>query len=435
MVATSPAAVSQPLMNKQAGVAGKSARKPRTTRAQDPQRMERLLSAAAAEFNTHGLAGAVLGNIAKRVGIKRAALYYYVENRDELAYRCYLQTCATLHENLAQAADVRGKGLARVLAFLRFATDSDKPVVAAPSEIPYLAPERRREVEQQHARNATALRALIATGIDDGSIRACDTCVVAHTLLGMLFWIPLSESWVEGIDLRGRAGPALAELVAHGISADRTAPFECRIDVSVFAPTFSNLFDKRTAHAMRLEQLTRSASQLFNRQGIDGTSLDEITARLGATKGAFYHYVADKDELVVRCYERAYRLYQQFAEAAARGENGRERALLGLHLNVQAQASGLAPLPPLTGIEALPAAARKRLRKQSGELERRFEGFAREGVADGSLRPYDLTSVAVVGAGAFGWIPKWLPDNDPRGAQAIADEIVELFSRGLETRR
>jgi AcrR family transcriptional regulator len=435
MVATSPLLMSEPLVSKPAPASGKPARKPRAARMQDPQRMQSVLSAAAAEFNTHGIAGAVLGNIAKRVEIKRAALYYYVENRDELAWRCYLQTCEILRSDLAQAAATRGKGMARLQAFLRTTTDPARPAVAAPSEIPYLAPERRREIEQQHARNVAALRALIAGGIEDGSIRACDTQVVANTLLGMLFWIPLSESWVEGIDLRGQAGPALCELVARGISADRDAPFECRVDVAMFAPKFSNLFDKRTAHAMRLEQLTRAASQLFNRQGIDGTSLDEITARLGATKGAFYHYVTDKNELVVRCYERAYRLYNQFAEAAARGRNGRERALLGLHLNVQAQASGLSPLPPLTGVESLPAAARKRLRKQSGELEQRFEGFAREGVADGSLRSYDLTSVAVVGAGAFGWIPKWLGENDPRGAHAIADEIVALFSRGLEQRR
>jgi AcrR family transcriptional regulator len=35
-----------------------------------------------------------------------------------------------------------------------------------------------------------------------------------------------------------------------------------------------------------MEQIALTASRLFNRQGIDGTSLDEISEALGATKGA-----------------------------------------------------------------------------------------------------------------------------------------------------
>ena len=137
----------------------------------------------------------------------------------------------------------------------------------------------------------------------------------------------------------------------------------------------------------------------------------------------------------MKCYRRAYDLYERFVEAAeAAGRNGLERGFFGLHLNVQAQVAGLAPLAPLTGLEALPKRARGELKRRSEDLGRRFEGFAREGIDDGSLRSFDVRPVATGGAGTFAWIPKWLPDDDPRPPRSIADEIVALFARGLRRR-
>ena len=49
-----------------------------------------------------------------------------------------------------------------------------------------------------------------------------------------------------------------------------------------------------------------TASRLFNRRGIDGTSLDDITAGLGATKGALYHYLDNKTDLVARCHQAGF---------------------------------------------------------------------------------------------------------------------------------
>jgi len=174
---------------------------------------------------------------------------------------------------------------------------------------------------------------------------------------------------------------------------------------------------------------------MFNRRGIDGTSLDDITAALGATKGAFYQYLPEKRALVVRCVERAFDLYERFADAAeAGGRNGMERTFIGLHLNVQAQASTLAPLLPLAGLESLPPRVRSRIRARAAQLEARFERFGRAGMADGSLRRYDLRTLANAGAGAFSWIPKWRMDAEPLSPRVIADEVVALFAQGLKRR-
>ena len=81
-----------------------------------------------------------------------------------------------------------------------------------------------------------------------------------------------------------------------------------------------------------------AASRLFNQRGIEGASLDDIGAEVGATKGAIYHYFDDKADLVARCYRRAFELYDLIIDTAVdQGRDGLDKALITLHLNVQAQ--------------------------------------------------------------------------------------------------
>ena len=108
--------------------------------------------------------------------------------------------------------------------------------------------------------------------------------------------------------------------------------------------------------------------------------------------------------------------------------------MIGTHLNTQAQAGDLAPLMPQPGIDALPARFRGEMTKRARTIEQRFESFADQGRADGSFRDCDLETIALVGAGVFGWIPKWREASDARSPWRISDEVVRLFIRGLRRR-
>lgn len=403
----------------------------------DSARLDAVLDAAAVEFNAFGISGASLSRIARQVKLGRAALYYYVESRDELAFRCYMRACWTTADDLAAARKTGRKGLDRVQRFIERTLDPQRAPAVVLSEIPYLGQERRALVETAHHRNVQALQQLVRDGIDDRSIRVCDAEIIAQAIVGIVSWAPLAEEWTAGSGetVRRRAAQALSELISDGVAANPDAAFECPLNASDYGFRPGNAFDREVATAMKVEQLTKTASRLFNRRGIDGTSLDQITEALGATKGAFYQYIPDKTALIARCHQRAMDLYENFVEASARhGRNGLERAFIGLHLNVQAQAGELSPLSPLTGLEALPGKMRAPIQKRGLALERRFEKFNHDGIADGSLQPFEVRTVATTGAGVFGWIPKWRKDGDPRTPHAVADEIVALYLRGLRRR-
>src|SRR5581483_4958572 len=332
----------------------------------DSAKLDALLDAAAVELNARGIAGARLAHVAKQVGIGRAALYYYVDSREDLAYRSYLRACRATAQDLATARNERN-GLARLICFLRLALDPQRAPAVVLSEIAYLGGEQRREIDAAHARNMRGLRRFVEDGIEDRSLRDCDA------------------------NIRARAAEALCDLVENGTAADPDAPFHCPLDFADFAFRPGNVFDRRDASEHKVELLLMTASRLFNQRGIDGTSLDDITAALGATKGAFYHHLPQKRTLVMRCQQRATDLYERFAEAASKaGATGYERTMIGLHLNVQAQASDHAPLSPLTGLEMLPASALRDIRARSERITKRFEKFNHDGIADRSLRKFDV---------------------------------------------
>jgi hypothetical protein len=84
-----------------------------------------------------------------------------------------------------------------------------------------------------------------------------------------------------------------------------------------------------------------------------------------------------------------------------------QRTLAGTALLVEMNLSEeFAPLAPLAGVEALPQDAREEIIARVRALEHGYPEVAREGLADGSVRDVDLTAVAEVSAGAFGWLHK-----------------------------
>jgi AcrR family transcriptional regulator len=399
-----------------------------------------VLAEAALQFNARGIAGTAINDIAAKLELTRAALYYYVDDRDDLVFQTYLRSCETTADDLEAAYESGRNGLQRVLAYVGRTLDDERPPSAVLSEISYLSGSPRAVVEKAQRRNMEALQRFVSEGIADKSVRACDPYLVAQTIAGMVSWAPLWPEWIAGAGetartFRKRVAAATRDLLDEGLARDPSVPVRCPINVDTFRPRPQNMFDRRDAQALKMDQIAMTASQLFNRQGIDGTSLDQICDALGATKGALYHYFADKQELVVHCYKRSFDLFEAFTETAAHtGKTGLERGAIGIHLNVQAQASGLAPLMPQPGLEALPARERNDITRRAAAIEQQFEGFGRQGRKDGSYRDIDLETVSLVGAGVFAWVPKWFRADDGRSAWQVADETTEIFSKGLRRR-
>jgi AcrR family transcriptional regulator len=183
---------------------------------------------------------------------------------------------------------------------------------------------------------------------------------------------------------------------------------------------------------VKIDQLVAAAWALFNRKGVDGVALDEISTAVGATKGAVYRYFTDKADLVVRCYLRAFDLYEQIMAAADNtGPRAIDRVLASLHLNIQAQAGALSPMMLQPGFFNLPADVQIDLARRADQLRRASTRLLRQGMADGTCRELDAAYAAEVAAGIFLWLPKWYQPTAGRPAKAVADEISNAFTFGV----
>ncbi len=392
-----------------------------------------ILATAAMLFNEQGVAGVSLGEVAKAQGVGRASLYHYVADREDLIFQCFLRSCEAETERLDLAAEA-ARPLDRVLQYLRESLAPEAAQHAVITDLAILSGEARSIVQKARARNTQRLASMIGDGIEAGDIRPCDEQIVARVLPAMVSYGLMARQWMDptggGIDPE-----AVADFVAYGSAADPGVDFDCALNAESFSRLHAATFGRKSLNDMRIEQILMMGSKLFNERGYDAVSLEDVAAALGATRGAIYHYLDDKEDLLRRCSERGHELYEAFINAAdAHGRTGLEKTAIVSHLNSQAQAGSLQPLAAWMAMDALSPAQRQRYRQRMRGLLARTEQFAEQGVQDGSRRAHDVRSITVARAGAYLWIPKWKPELEPITERYLADEIVALFHKGLAAR-
>ena len=180
----------------------------------------RMLKAAAQCFNQKGYSGTSLRNVADVLGLTDAALYYYVRNKEELVYLCYVRAADLGREALDRAEAEGENGMDIMLRYFRYHIEmmvGDRGPIAIMSEIPSLEPEHREEVlelSRQHSKN---FEAVLETGIRDGSISDCNVRMTGNAIMGSINWIP---KWYHGDpDLGQRLVAEFPDILARGLSA------------------------------------------------------------------------------------------------------------------------------------------------------------------------------------------------------------------------
>jgi AcrR family transcriptional regulator len=159
---------------------------------------DRMLRAAAQCFNEKGFSGTSLKDVSAILGLTDAALYYYVRNKEELVYLCYLRAGEVGRETMDRAIAEGGTGLDIIQRYLRYHLDAftgERGPIAIMSEIPSLKPQHREEILDVSRRHGARFEALLEQGIEDGSIRRCNVRMTGNAIMGALNWVP---KWFRG---------------------------------------------------------------------------------------------------------------------------------------------------------------------------------------------------------------------------------------------
>jgi TetR/AcrR family transcriptional regulator len=154
---------------------------------------EALLREAAAAFNRQGFHATSLDDIARNLGVTKAALYHYFPNKNALLQACFDKAMAVAFSSLESARRIGATGRDKLRltlsGYLEQLIDELNCCVVLIEENA-LAPKERAKLVQDRDRFEHALRDLVREGIDDGSIVPCDPKLAIFAILGALNWVP-----------------------------------------------------------------------------------------------------------------------------------------------------------------------------------------------------------------------------------------------------
>jgi AcrR family transcriptional regulator len=185
--------------------------------------------------------------------------------------------------------------------------------------------------------------------------------------------------------------------------------------------------------AARREAIIDTSARVFAKRGYHATGIAELCTVNGLGKGAFYHYIGSKEELLAAIHDRVMDEVMLGADRAAEagGSPSAQLALLGdelldvIHRYPDHVWVFLHEFPALTAERA------ERFRIRRREYERRVEAVLRAGVDCGEFREVDTRLTTPAWLGMHNYTYLWLKPDDRLSARDIAEPFADLFIRGI----
>lgn len=181
------------------------------------------------------------------------------------------------------------------------------------------------------------------------------------------------------------------------------------------------------------DEVIRAATRLFKENGVRSVSLQSIADELGMTKGALYHYFTSRDDLLRHVFgdwtsETTQGLRERIADSGSATEQLRD--YVRFHVSSVASDLDLYSLSFASEAE-LPADVRAEFRKLKRQSDTVLREILSKGIADGEFEPRDERVIAFAIDGMCNWLWKWYDPAGPKSAGDIAEDFIELLTRGL----
>jgi AcrR family transcriptional regulator len=186
----------------------------------------------------------------------------------------------------------------------------------------------------------------------------------------------------------------------------------------------------------RRQAIIDTSARVFAQRGYHATGVTELCAANDLGKGALYHYIGSKEELLAAIHDRVMDEVMAGADLVA-GEGGtpsQQLARLGeelldvIHRYPDHVWVFLHEFPALTGARA------ERFRVRRRDYEGRVEAVLRAGVGSGEFRDLDPWLTARGWLGMHNYTYLWLKPGGRLSANSVAQPFAEIFMRGITAR-
>jgi AcrR family transcriptional regulator len=153
---------------------------------------EAVIRAAARAFNRKGYHNTSLDDIAAALEVTKPTVYYYVSNKEQLLFECFVAGIEGIRDAFREARALAAPARERLKAVLRrygAAVASEFGWCMVRAEDQDLSPDMSAHIKAMKSEIDQGIRRLLREGIQDGSIHPCDPKMTAFALAGSLNWI------------------------------------------------------------------------------------------------------------------------------------------------------------------------------------------------------------------------------------------------------
>ena len=198
---------------------------------------------------------------------------------------------------------------------------------------------------------------------------------------------------------------------------------------------FRNKLQRENERLEKREALLLAAVRMFNTKGFFATSLDDVAASLKVSKPLIYHYLGNKDQVLLECVTRGLEELRRAVQDARGIEGdglGRLRIFLQQYAEIIMNDYGRCVIR--TTDEALSKESALRFRQLKKEIDTEMRTLIRAAIKDKSIARGDVKMIAFTLAGALNWPARWHNPNGKDSAKKIAADVVDILTSGLAAR-
>jgi AcrR family transcriptional regulator len=190
---------------------------------------------------------------------------------------------------------------------------------------------------------------------------------------------------------------------------------------------------RRANWQARRQIIIDTSAPVFARHGYHATGIMDLCAANDLGKGALYHYIGSKEELLAAIHDRVMDEVMVGADRVAESGDSpsQQLAMLGeelldvIHRYPDHVWVFLHEFPALTGERA----DRFRIRRRG--YEQRVEGVLQAGVDAGEFRDLQPRLTAMAWLGMHNYTYLWLKAGGPLSARDVAKPFAEIFMQGI----
>ncbi len=190
---------------------------------------------------------------------------------------------------------------------------------------------------------------------------------------------------------------------------------------------------RRANWLARRQVIIDRSAPVFARNGYHATGIMELCVANNLGKGALYHYIGSKEELLAAIHDRVMDEVMAGADRVveAGGSPPQQLAMLGdelldvIHRYPDHVWVFLHEFPALTGERAAQFRERRR------GYEERVEAVLQAGVDSGEFRELEPRLTAMAWLGMHNYTYLWLKAGGPLSARDVAKPFADIFMRGI----